>query len=93
MHHRSPNIFQPGRMVCFLTSYFLLLTSLSGCGVLTQQRSIFPEQPVAADGTHPTRDDIDAIVQDPDMTDEERRQALRDIGIEDEHLIDIFLDQ
>jgi len=34
---------------------------------------------------------IDSIVQDTTLTDDQKRQALRDLGITDENLIDVLI--
>ncbi|RME39049.1 MAG: hypothetical protein D6788_06245 [Planctomycetota bacterium] len=62
---------------------------LTGCG-----SGIFA--PVARTLTDPTGqpiylDDVEAIVRNPDLTEDEKRRQLRDLGIQDEKLIDALL--
>jgi len=59
-----------------------------GCGT---QRTSFPNQLHAADGTPIRFEDLQAIVTDNQLTDDEKRQQMRDLGIEDEQLIDALL--
>jgi len=46
---------------------------------------------VGADGKPIRLASVQAILQNSQLTEEEKRQALRDIGIADEELIDILL--
>jgi hypothetical protein len=47
----------------------------------------------ARDGSPITVEQLDAIATDPDLTNEEIRRQFRDLGIEDEDLIDAWLDR
>ena len=67
----------------------LLLTGLAGCG--SGAPTTFPNQLVGADGQPIVLDDVEAIVNDTDLTDDEKRNQLRELGIEDEELIDLLL--
>jgi hypothetical protein len=60
-----------------------------GCGVTAPID--FPHQLVGADGTRITLEQVEEIVNDPDLDEPARRNALRDLGIEDEKLIDALL--
>ena len=77
------------RVLLILT--FTLLFAAAGCEVLTYERTVFPEAFVGADGQGILRDDIRAIVIDANLDEDAKRQALRDLGIEDEDLLDAFL--
>ena len=46
---------------------------------------------IGADGQLFSVEDLEAIANDADLTDDEKRQAFRDLGIEDEKLIDALL--
>jgi len=46
---------------------------------------------VGADGQRFTVQDLQSIANDPDLTDDGKRQAFRDLGIQDEKLIDALL--
>jgi len=67
------------------------LLALAGCGVLAARRTSFPASETTATGQTLTVEDIEAIVNDTLMTDDEKRQALRDLGIEDDILIEALL--
>ena len=62
----------------------------AGCGVLSVQRTDFPFA-ATGDSGHIYRDDIDKILNDATLTPDQKRQALRDLGIEDEDLLDALL--
>ncbi|MCP4593580.1 MAG: hypothetical protein GY842_22820 [bacterium] len=70
---------------------FVLLLASTACEVLTHERTDFPEAMVAADGSEIILDDVAAIVSDGSLNAESKRQALRDLGIEDEDLLDALL--
>lgn len=63
--------------------------ALSGCGA--NVTATFPNRLEGAEGQRFVVEDIEAIVNDPDLDDEGRREALRNLGIEDEALIDALL--
>ena len=67
----------------------LLLTALAGCG--TGIAAEFPNRLVGADGQHFVLEDLRAIAEDPDLSDEQKRQAFRDLGIDEEKLIEALL--
>jgi len=46
---------------------------------------------IGADGQLFSVEDLEAIANDRNLTDDEKRQAFRDLGIEDEELIDALL--
>lgn len=51
----------------------------------------FANRLVGTDGQRFTVEDLEAIADDPGLTDEEKRQAFRDLGIADEELIEALL--
>jgi hypothetical protein len=59
---------------------------IAGCGF-----SAFPFALRASDGSFITVEQLDAIVSDPDLTTDEIRRQFRDMGIEDEDVIDAWL--
>jgi hypothetical protein len=62
---------------------------LSGCG--TTAVTDFPRQLVGADGTQITLEQIEEIVNNADLDETAKREAIRALGIEDEKLIDALL--
>lgn len=64
--------------------------ALGGCG--TSITTGFANQVVDADGQPLVLDDLETIANDPNLSEEQKRQAMRDLGIEDEELIDALLD-
>ncbi|MFH0982231.1 MAG: hypothetical protein V2A79_11910 [Planctomycetota bacterium] len=70
---------------------FALLFVSTGCEVLTFHRTDFPEEFIGADGQDVLFDDIQAIVTDPNLDPDAKREALRNLGIEDEDLLDSFV--
>jgi len=68
----------------------VLLAGLAGCGS-GATITTFPNQLVGTDGQLIVLDDVETIVNDTDLTDDEKREHLRELGIEDEELIDILL--
>lgn len=73
----------------FIATICLLVGA--GCGSLPQ--TDFPSAMRTADGQVILLDDVDSVVNDPNpnLDDDDRRQLLRDLGIEDEKLIDALL--
>lgn len=61
---------------------------VAGCGL-----SAFPFALRASDGSFITVEQLDAIVNDPDLTNDEIRRQFRELGIEDEDLIDAWLNR
>ena len=51
----------------------------------------FPHQIIGTDGSPITLIEVEVIVNDPDLNDDEKRDALRELGVEDEKLIDALL--
>lgn len=63
---------------------------LGSCG--TSVTADFANQMVGADGQPLVLDDLAQIANDASLSAEEKRQAFRDLGVEDEKLIDALLD-
>lgn len=74
----------------FILTFALLFVS-AGCEVVVFEQTEFQDALVDADGQTILLDDVAAIVNDPDLDDTEKRGALRELGIEDEDLIDVLL--
>lgn len=67
----------------------VLLAGLAGCG--SGAPTTFTNQLLDTEGQSIVLDDIETIVNDTDLTDDEKRTQLRELGIEDEELIDALL--
>lgn len=68
-----------------------MLAGVAGCGTLTARRVDFPTAETGEEGQVYVLDDLRDIATDPDLTEDEKREAFRDLGIEDEDLIDALL--
>ena len=64
--------------------------ALGSCG--TSLTADFANQVVGVDGKPLILDDLAQIANDASLSVEEKRQAFRDLGVEDEKLIDVLLD-
>jgi hypothetical protein len=69
----------------------LALLLAAGCGVFTTRKPDFPNAETGENGEVYVLEDLRDIANDPDLTDDEKRQAFRDLGIEDEDVIDGLL--
>lgn len=67
----------------------VLLAGLAGCG--SGATTTFPRQLVDTDGQPIVLEDVETIVNGTDLTDDEKREQLRELGIEDEELIEALL--
>jgi len=66
-----------------------LLAGLPGCG--NGAPTTFPSQLLNAVGQPILLGDIETIVNNNDLTEDQKRDQLHDLGIEDEELIDALL--
>lgn len=64
--------------------------ALGGCGQAPQTE--FPHALRGPDGEVILFDDVRAILNDADLDAEAKRAALRELGLEDERLIDALID-
>ena len=64
--------------------------ALPGCGAMNDID--FPNRLVGADGQLFTVEDLEEIANDTSTTDDEKREAFRALGIEDEKLIEALLE-
>jgi len=62
-----------------------------GCGALQLERTVFPDQVANTDGELIYIEDLQAIVDDPDLLDFEVRLDLNGLGIENQDLIDALI--
>lgn len=65
------------------------LLAIAGCGAVSADR--FPNQVLGADGQPILLDDLEAIADETGLSDEERREQFRELGIQDEKLIEVLL--
>jgi hypothetical protein len=63
----------------------------TGCGLLSFRNPEFDNAETGENGEMYVLDDLEAIADDPDLTEEEKRDAFADLGIEDQDLIDALL--
>ena len=71
-------------------SIALMTLMLGGCG--TALPGDFSNRLIGADGQLFVVEDLETIARDPDLDNEERRELFRDLGIQDEELIDALLE-
>ena len=74
----------------FVIVFATVVVSLLGCGVNPAVE--FPNALLGADGEPLMLEELEDVANDPDLTAEEKRETFRDLGIEDEKLIDALLD-
>lgn len=67
----------------------MLLPLLAGCGA--ELVTPYPDALVGAEGQAIVLEDVEAVTSNPNLTDDQKRERLRDLGIEDEKLIDALL--
>lgn len=68
-----------------------VLAGAAGCGIFTTRQTNFSNLETGEDGQTYVLDDLRDIAQDAELTDDEKRQAFRDLGILDEDLITALL--
>ena len=68
-----------------------LLAVLAGCEVLTFRLADFPNAETGEQGQIYLLDDLRDIANDPDLTEEEKRETYAALGIEDEDLVEGLL--
>lgn len=86
--NRAAGRINPMKCAC-LSSILLTVALLGGCG--TAITVDYPNRLIGAGGQRFTVEDLEQIAQDPVLDDEGKREAFRELGIEDEHLIDALL--
>lgn len=78
------------RLAIQLTAAILAAANLAGCG--NPVSTNFPTAIRDADGNVITTEQVREIVDDPDLSEQDQREALRDLGIADEQLITALLE-
>ncbi|MBN1511711.1 MAG: hypothetical protein JXB13_06830 [Phycisphaerae bacterium] len=68
-----------------------VVQAATGCSILNLKRTAFPSAAIMDDGRGLYLDDINTIINDSSLSTDEKRQALEDLGIEDDALIDALL--
>jgi hypothetical protein len=68
-----------------------LMLIQAGCGLLTYRKPDFENAETGDDDQVYVLDDLRDIANDEDLTTEEKREAYRELGIEDADLIDSLL--
>lgn len=63
---------------------------LGGCGASPQ--TDYPNALRGPDGDVILFDDVSAVLTDDELTEDQKRQALRDLGLEDERLIEALIE-
>ena len=69
----------------------LALATIALCGCTVPAQTDFPNAITGPNGEVILFDDVRAILSDPDLSDDEKRDALRTLGLEDEQLIDALI--
>ncbi len=83
------------QVFAWVRSVILLATFTFGVGFVgcvSNNSTDFPNRLVGADGQLFTVEELEEIANDPDLSEEEKREAYRELGIEDEELIDALLE-
>ncbi len=73
-----------------LTLFAFTTFALFGCGVPAQ--TDFPNALTGPNGEAILFDDVSDILSDSELSDDEKREALRTLGLEDEKLIDALVE-
>ena len=76
----------------FRTTYLAIVLSsalLGACGTIPTND--FANRLIGVDGQEFFLEDLEDIADNPRMTEEQKRDAFHDLGIEDEELIDALL--
>ena len=68
-----------------------LLAAAGGCGALSTARTLFPEHVADARGDPLYLEDLREIIDDADLLDDEKAEALRRLGLENEEIIDAII--
>ena len=72
-----------------LAGIVILLFVCGACG--TPLDTQYPNRSIGSGGQQFTLDELEDIANDTELSEEEKRQQFRDLGIEDEELIDALL--
>ena len=84
------------RRTCASAALAALLSAVGLCGCralpIFQPNTEFPNALIAPDGSEIHLATLTQIVNDPDLDDEQKRDLLEELGIEDESIQDYLLD-
>ena len=69
----------------------VILCVCIGCGTQLTTTAEYPFALRDADGNQFVLDDLREIANDDDLTDNEKREAFRELGIGDEEVIDVLM--
>jgi hypothetical protein len=75
-----------------LTAILWIAGTLLGCGSSIMNPLTVPNRLYGKDGQVLYLDDLEDIANDAGLSDEEKKQAFRELGIEDERLVEALLD-
>ena len=67
----------------------LAAVAIGGCGAVVM--TDYPERLIGADGQEFFLEDLEEIANNQNLTDEEKREQFRELGIQDEGLIEALL--
>lgn len=77
------------RAVSVVAAGVAVLAATFGCGASSTGE--FPNRLIGSDGQRFVVEDLEQIANDPDLDEAGKREAFRELGIEDEELIDALL--
>ncbi|NOX58536.1 MAG: hypothetical protein GXP29_06720 [Planctomycetes bacterium] len=85
----------PKRLLATTVATLFMVATLflinGGCGLVSFRNPDFDNAETGEDGQTFVLDDLEAIAADPDLSDDEKRDAFAELGIEDPDLIDALL--
>jgi hypothetical protein len=79
-------------MRIFAQLMFFAVPAIALCGCGSPPQTDFPNALTGPDGEVILFDDVSSIINDADLSDDEKRDALRALGLEDEKLIDALIE-
>ncbi len=79
------------RSLLHLALVGIVVLATAGCSILSLTRTTFPASAITDDGRGLYLDEIDAILNNSALSKDQKRQALEELGIEDDALIDALL--
>lgn len=85
----KPTLRFQGFLRLGLAALALSFVVVAGCGL--EAKDLFANRLLGAQGQQFVVEDLEAIAHDATLTADEKRQQFRDLGIEDEKLIDALL--
>ena len=73
----------------YISAWLAMVLVVPGCG--TGLPTTYANSVIGADGQPIALEDVEDITSHPNLTDDQRREQLRDLGIEDEVLIEALV--